>query len=398
MKSYIHIETTQKKFDRSEAIKAYKAWQELKLLRKKIRKFQSPRSNINSNQVDIFMNYKQLYNSYFSSTLYRLIRIDKGEIFYSGYFKPFDRRDLINSLGTLNRDIRDARYDIKRCTQNIRVNPNYWFFRQMEDAYSDKHPKTEDKYIGIEIECIIPSNWSYESDLIAYRKYLSIASDGSINCEDMESEEDAKGNKYHWIGKEFRILAKESELENVVKQVTHILVEHGAQVNTSCGLHVHFDMRHTTDTDRQEIYSKLYHSLALLKTIVPSARLKNQYCRINTENTPAYNGDRYKAINPVSYQRHRTFEVRLFNGTVNAEKILNWVNLLKGIINGKPVLRCPKSFDAAKPYWNISDDVVAWAKHRQVRFAPHITYGGGQVTDNRDFLSVPTPMEVTSSV
>jgi len=46
-----------------------------------------------------------------------------------------------------------------------------------------------------------------------------------------------------------------------------------------------------------------------------------------------YGGERYKAFNLVSWYHRGTIECRLFNGTINATKIVNWAMLWAGILD-----------------------------------------------------------------
>jgi hypothetical protein len=201
---------------------------------------------------------------------------------------------LQNELFYLRRFIRDTRADNRFFRSDVRTTPDYWFSRYIRESYRGKRPVTEDKYIGIEIECLIPDSWKFEKDFLPYRKYLSIDKDGSIQDEESYS------------GKEFKILARESEIADIVRGVTDILNAHGARVNETCGLHVHFDMRTETSLQRETIYSKLYHSLTLLKTIVPKTRRMNIYCKLNKTWSLSYFGNRYKAINVTAYHKHHT--------------------------------------------------------------------------------------------
>jgi hypothetical protein len=142
-------------------------------------------------------------------------------------------------------------------------------------------------------------------------------------------------------------------------------------------------MRETEQIQREEYYTKLYHALPLLKKVVPLSRtLNSRYCRINTENKPDYHGERYKAINVTSWHRHRTFEIRLFNGTLNAEKIISWVSLLKSIMNGRLMKRCPKNFKTAQKHYQLPDSIVAWCEARERRFYPApVTLNSGQIVN-----------------
>jgi len=294
------------------------------------------------------------------------------------YGRKFTASAGVNDIDALRDAIREIREDIRtyrRRNRNyaldVREEGNYWFFRQQNAAYEGKAPNDDDNYIGIELECLVPCDNNLKIELLPWRKYLSIAGDGSISCDEENAEiRDDGGDDDYYEGKEFRILVKESLLSEVVENVTRVLVKAGAIVNKSCGLHVHFDMRQTTHEQRETIYSKLYHALPLLKKIVPKSRRDNTYCKLNSENKPSYSGNRYKAINPTAYRKHRTFEIRLFNGTLDAVKILSWIAVLFGIMRGANVLRCPHTFKTAAKSWGISPELVAWCEARAAKFAP----------------------------
>jgi hypothetical protein len=361
-------------FDRGKAIQAYKQWKNCNIetanLVKKLKKEGLLNRHLISDMSNLKDNYYRLINLISQKKIIR--KINGKEFNYLCNKSDNDQiPHLRNALHHIKREIQNYRYDRKDFIQNVKVESNYWFFKQQERAFKDKFPYSEDKYIGIEIECIVPKNLKDKQELIEYRKYISIADDGSIEDYDNDEEE----------SREYKILVKESELESTVTGICDKLNSLGAYVNKSCGLHVHFDLRETTKEQREEIYGKLYHSLTLIKSIVPKTRRENHFCKINTENKPAYTGSRYQAINSSAYLRHRTFEIRLFNGTINASKILNWIKLLQSIINGKSILRCPKSFETAKTYWNLSEDLIAWCKERQTRFNL-VTYGGSNVQNS----------------
>jgi len=173
-----------------------------------------------------------------------------------------------------------------------------------------------------------------------------------------------------------------------VQQITEIctaLARQGAEVNDRCGLHVHIDARtFRAPTMRKllKLYVKLERALFLL---VPDSRRHNQYCTpvenklreylnpkkitYTPDNKPIYGpvtlkgaketretiaeytygdgvkvvpkrlrrnkygGERYKAFNLVSWYHRGTIECRLFNGTINATKIINWAMLWAGILD-----------------------------------------------------------------
>lgn len=185
--------------------------------------------------------------------------------------------------------------------------------------------KDKDNYVGIEIECVskinsraIVDRFIKKSPLL--HKYVRVGSDGSIRAEE--------GFPYQY---EFRIMCKQTEVPKVMKRFFEVL-KGDIKVNSSCGLHVHLDMR---NRNYGKSFGRLFTALPLLASMVPRSRRSNSYCKINTDKDGWKNprSDRYLALNPTSYERHRTLEVRLHSATANANKVINWVRLLTQIID-----------------------------------------------------------------
>jgi hypothetical protein len=191
-----------------------------------------------------------------------------------------------------------------------------------------KFPTGDDKYVGIEMEIISKmdvNTLSSEIALAGLENNVNIVGDGSINR-----------STAHPYPHELRILVKEREMPKVIKKVCKIL--HGkSTVNKSCGLHVHLDMR---SRDVDQAYANLFASQALLYSMCPKTRLTNNFCKpSNTYSkmaTASQTSDRYHGINAGAFTKHKTIEVRIHSGTVNAFKIINWVKLLVQIAD-KPV-------------------------------------------------------------
>lgn len=211
-----------------------------------------------------------------------------------------------------------------------------------------KKPKVMSKHIGIEFEFI--SKYDQALLTIAACKYnldkvLHIGSDSSIKA--------GKDKPY-----EARLLCKESELKSYLNKISKWFKEIKAYINTSCGLHVHLDMRRR---DFLESYNKLMSSQNLLFKIVPVHRKRNKFCRKQTikdikyikygglpepaswfvddygnrvVSTRAY-ADRYTAINPCAYKQHKTIEIRIFEGTVNTKEVYDWCRFLISLLNSK---------------------------------------------------------------
>jgi len=191
-----------------------------------------------------------------------------------------------------------------------------------------KFPVGNDKYVGIEMEVISKMDFhtlSGEIAMAGLEGHVNVTSDGSI------SRSSAYPNPH-----ELRILTKEKEFPRIIKKVCKIL-KGKTSVNKSCGLHVHLDMR---NRNPDMAYANLFASQALLYAMCPKTRLTNSYCKpansYHKMTANSQSGDRYYGINAAAFGRHKTIEVRIHSGTVNAFKIINWVKLLIQIAD-KPV-------------------------------------------------------------
>lgn len=229
---------------------------------------------------------------------------------------------------------------------------------QIKALHSHKMPQDNAQYVGIEVECVMPQNVD-TSPLLPFAKYVNITTDGSVEHGRNET------------GSEFRICMRRDQIREMLPPIMQALKTMGGTVNKSCGLHVHMDQRHNSIEAAGSVFQRLVRSLGLLYTVVPSSRRKNTFCKRNryADFEKARHGERYKAVNATAYGKHRTIEVRLFGGTLEESKIINWIEVLYAIAEGETVLRCPKTFDTALKYWKLSDENMAWLKERQKQFS-----------------------------
>jgi hypothetical protein len=209
---------------------------------------------------------------------------------------------------------------------------------------AQKFPINEDRYVGIEMEVISKldvATLSAEFGIAGLENYVNVVGDGSI-----------RPSTAYPHPHELRILAKEKEFVRVIKQVCKILHGH-TSVNKSCGLHVHLDMR---KRNPDVAYANLFSSQALLYAMCPKTRLQNNYCKPSNTYSKMVNAaqtaDRYHGINASAFNRHKTIEIRIHSGTVNAFKIINWVKLLIQI--------------ADKPLDNV-DRVSVWRNYKDAK-------------------------------
>jgi hypothetical protein len=223
-----------------------------------------------------------------------------------------------------------------------------------------KKPITKDRYVGVEIEFIAPMNAVKVKDALLnadLHSYTQLKEDGSIETHDEYGDRECLGcreNNCFWNhtreectcscicykGHEVCILAKEKEIEKIVTKVCRVLQGIGADVNSSCGLHVHLDMRSRVP---EQAYRNLVHAQDVLIELVDPSRRDNEYCQPQNEEAfkQASWGERYTAINACSYAKHKTIEVRLHESTIYAPAINDWIKLLIVLTDAKRYIQVP---------------------------------------------------------
>lgn len=230
----------------------------------------------------------------------------------------------------------------------------------------NKIPTTRDNYLGIELEFISKLNQDeminlfIENDL---EEYVQLVDDCSI---------DVEGN-YHY-SHELRVLVKENQMAKVVKKICKLLANNST-VNSSCGLHVHLDMR---NKDAKQAYANLFALQPVLFAMCPVSRIESSYCNFTHDYQAwngRYSGDRFVGVNRESYNRHKTFEIRIHSGTLNATKIINWVNVLLKVTKTKAFdnldhnVALIKDLKVAKKIFNLKGKLYNYMKRRINRFS-----------------------------
>jgi hypothetical protein len=114
------------------------------------------------------------------------------------------------------------------------------------------------------------------------------------------------------------------------------------RVDSSCGCHIHLDLR---DESRDQLFHIAYayaFTNKVWRRCVPRNMQNRSYCRPPRYRATdvkagydagtayeeyAYSVDRYFHVNLSAYGDHRTIEVRLLEGTLDAEVICPWITL-----------------------------------------------------------------------
>jgi hypothetical protein len=123
---------------------------------------------------------------------------------------------------------------------------------------------------------------------------------------------------------------------SLIHDICDYAKEHNWEVDDNCGLHVHFDMRGESNDSLKAIALAYKMTYKVWTRFVDSDRIGNTFCKPgNAGCNEVYKASdfswfaeaqiRYEWINFAAYNRHRTFEVRLHEGTLVAIAICNWI-------------------------------------------------------------------------
>lgn len=287
------------------------------------------------------------------------------------------QRELIQTprtaLGGSTRYNLVAGVHMKPDTINTEIGVNIRMGRVSEH----KVPKTNDKYIGVELEIASKlSNDALKREFAAARlhNHVNVGTDGSIRAE--------RGG----AGAEIRILMREDEVKSIMTRVCAILNSEKVQayVNDSCGVHVHVDMR---NRNAEKAFKGLVRGLPLLNSMVPQCRKSNSYCVANTDETLERQGNKYWAINPNSYQERKTIEVRLHSGSTNAKKIINWISVLVSFANNVPTTKITTLEEYKAFTGNSTPELYTYMQYRIAKFKAHGHMLSTESDDVTDFIT-----------
>ena len=136
------------------------------------------------------------------------------------------------------------------------------------------------------------------------------------------------------------ILSGEEGLTEV-RAVARALSSGGARINHDCGLHVHVDARDLSVKDIKNVVERYHAFESTIDTFMPRSRRgdSNEYCLpmsttvdnsqyddiTNFNDISSFYFERQVKVNILSYQRHKSIEFRHHSGTLNGDKIVNWI-------------------------------------------------------------------------
>ena len=207
--------------------------------------------------------------------------------------------------------------------------------------------------VGLEIEACNPHYDELERDLYAnnfeIKNNWRIVHDGSIS----PSGEDDVGREFVTRGG-----LSGDELYMSINNMTSILTREDWYVNKSCGLHVHIDARDLRARQLAYILAVAKLCEPVIYKMMPPSRGNTRWAkripmsiekilRIHDEedfidawyrshgtnpSMEKYNDSRYCGVNMHSRVIHGSIEFRHHSGTLNPEKIINWIEICQSIV------------------------------------------------------------------
>lgn len=191
----------------------------------------------------------------------------------------------------------------------------------------------KDLTFGVEIECLIPLAQAHRFRIGGRHRGIQVAElPNGWTAEKDTSISTQNG----FFGAEIvsPILKGENGLQEAW-DVANWLLELGATVNKSCGLHVHVGVRNTgLNTQRLINYFRVFESALFSLTgeqIVN--RHQNSYCKASRTWADNPRQSRYQSLNLRSIRNRGTVEFRLFAGTVMAEEIVTAIYYSVGLVS-----------------------------------------------------------------
>ena len=184
--------------------------------------------------------------------------------------------------------------------------------------------RAKERWLGAEIECFMPKAYSREDLLKAFQnKYIwgiCAKGDGSLIPPNND-----------FLPVELVLCRPRSGYEVPLNRFCSLIESMGGIVNETCGLHVHFDFRGSTKEGVKRRAEVLNAHMPFVSLLLPEHRRNNRYCR------PGLSwDDRYRMVNLTAFERYQTLEVRAHQGTIDHQKILNWIRLCE-VLMGWPI-------------------------------------------------------------
>lgn len=198
----------------------------------------------------------------------------------------------------------------------------YRHFGALENLVGRKY-RPEGKCLGIELEFLCTkgsqmSNWG--EDDFPESRFFKFKGDGSIGAS-CDTEQVARYQELNY----FMNGSSDKDWQEL-KNVLNTLNQSGAIVNSTCGNHIHLDMRGKSTQQAARIAGKIRNCLKdWAHRTLHCKRTYNDYCGVFRE----HSNNKYTAVNFLPFRRFGTIEVRVGMASLNYHKIKLWAEFLQ---------------------------------------------------------------------
>lgn len=223
---------------------------------------------------------------------------------------------------------------------------------------------------GIEIECMVPSINNLvdlinsESSLIKARYENYNHSDHTGNLWKFVTDSSLHAvPHYQTIEIVSPILKGDNGFEQI-KEICKFLDMVNAKVNRSCGFHVHFGAPNMSKEIRYQICKSYANNESIINQLVSPSRRDNGFCKsLSNVSLRTLEYDRYYKVNAFcAWDRHQTVEFRQHQGTVDLNKIINWILFTRNFLQraAYQLIETKNSIDELLETIQLSDKLTYW--------------------------------------
>lgn len=213
-----------------------------------------------------------------------------------------------------------------------------WLIDVAVCSISRDRSSMSDRTFGIEMECMFPSVLGSYDDVCAKITEMGVNityvgyTHRVLPSWKMVTDASLSPKAHYTTCEIVSPILSGSEGLAEINKMCMILNDLGFTVNVSCGLHVHHNARDLSLQQRTQVFELYRKKETLIDTIVSPSRRENnnRYCRslVGGRGLP---DSRYYKVNPMSYSKYGTIEFRQHQGTINYQKISNWIRLTQRI-------------------------------------------------------------------
>lgn len=275
----------------------------------------------------------------------------------------------------------NGRY-LNRCRSCERTHVRNWRAARSVPAAAVEvvAPLGADRTFGVELELTFPlatSRYLVQDALAAAGLGTwRVKTDGSLSG----------GSGRHGLEIVSPILSGENGYDQIAR-ACGVLQRLGAKPNRTCGMHVHHGVSDLGIEDFKRLVASWTDNQGVIDRLVSASRRHggSSYCRRLTSaerqrimalrdlrSISYHTVDRYRTLNVQAYTRYGTVEIRQHQGTVEADKIVNWVKFGQAIIDRSRAQAIPRTRTVADLLGQLStlaESARTFLAQREVQLA-----------------------------